>query len=200
VVTGRYLLAGVMTGLVAKWADGSGPSWLGDLGTGLGFWVFVTTGIGWLAASRSTAAAGAVAFFLGLNAGYYAYTIVVLSYPVDRATVLGWSVLAVTACPLLALIVRAGRDRPVPGAVVLGVVAATGYLTVLWDQVLQGTDGPYGMADRRISGAISLLMAGILVAAPRRPRLVLVAVAAAFVGYRPVSLLLDATFGRLPML
>ncbi|WP_370894632.1 DUF6518 family protein [Janibacter sp. GXQ6167] len=197
-----WAVGGLVVGLVTKWADESGIDWLGDLGTGLGVWIVATVLIGRVARGWRSAAVAAVGFFAAMLIGYYAYTVVILGYPVDRPTVAGWLVLALLACPLLAAIVAWARQRPGIAAVVHGLAAAgvmsVGYFAIGWQEIVGGMED-IG-ADHRLDALLTTVMALAIVGLVGRFRWALVAAIVAAVTYLPIDLVLTEVMWRLPML
>ena len=107
------LLAGLIAGVAAKASDS--VSFLGDLGTGMGVWVFTATLLAAYAHRPDGAALHVPVFFLGMLAGYYAYGQWVLGF-FPRAYALGWLLLALgTPLPAFALWFARGRG-PVAAA------------------------------------------------------------------------------------
>ncbi len=107
------LLAGLVAGVVAKASDS--VSFLGDLGTGMGVWVFTATLLAADAHRPDGAALHVPVFFLGMLAGYYAYGQWVLGF-FPQAYALGWLLLALgTPLPAFALWFARGRG-PVAAA------------------------------------------------------------------------------------
>ena len=120
-----------------KWADesqallGHFGQFLGLLGTAAGVWAFTLVLIALLNRDRPLRGAlNATSFFLGLCAGYYAYSQIVLGYS-GIGVVLFWLLAACTVVPLLAAaLVWAIGDEPRPvrvdvvRALVIGAFAA----------------------------------------------------------------------------
>lgn len=178
---GALALAGAGAGLVAKWADAQGPSWLADLTTGRALWVAIAFAIGRTAASRSAALLGSPAFFSAMVASYYAYTRLVLGYPLGR-TALAWLLVALIACPVVALIVQATAGRQVAGAVTAGVMAAV----VLSDgdvhRMLLHVTGELGAGPFHLgAGLLTVGLAVGIVATVREPRRILLAAVTALI-------------------
>jgi hypothetical protein len=103
-----YLVAGIASGVVTKAVDdiagrtGSvAGAVLSALGSAPALWILVVVGIAMLE-RRSTrrAAVRGAAFFIGLCAGYYAYSEVVLGFS-GAGLVVFWIVAALTAVPAL---------------------------------------------------------------------------------------------------
>ena len=116
-----YVLVGLLVGVADKWADesqtvlGHVGQFLGMLGTAAGVWALTLVLIALLNRDQPLPGAlNAASFFLGLCAGYYAYSQLVLGYS-GVGVVLFWLLAACTAVPLLAAaLVWAIRDEPRP--------------------------------------------------------------------------------------
>jgi len=131
-----YAAAGLAAGALDKWADeawrtlGHGGLFLGGLGTSAGLWAFALALIAWLdRGAPRRAALDATVFFLGLCAGYYAYSQVVFGYSGARVVAF-WLLAAVTVVPAAsAALAWSARERTATGtrwkeALVVGVAAA----------------------------------------------------------------------------
>ena len=132
-----YVLVGLLVGVADKWADesqavlGHVGQFFGMLGTAAGLWALTLVLIALLNRERPLGGAlNAASFFLGLCAGYYAYSQFVLGYS-GAGVVLFWLLAACTAVPLLAAaLVWTIRDGPrtvrldVVRALVVGAFAA----------------------------------------------------------------------------
>ena len=132
-----YVVIGLLVGVADKWADesqavlGHFGQFLGMLGTAAGVWAFTLVLIALLNRGQPLRGAlNATSFFLGLCAGYYAYSQIVLGYS-GLGVILFWLAASCTAVPLLAAaLVWAMRDgsRPVHvdavRALVIGAFAA----------------------------------------------------------------------------
>lgn len=189
------LVAGASCGVAAKLADGPVPRWVSDLGNYPGAYVLLLVLLAVPAAGPVAAAGRAACAAVGLCAGYYAWTVAVLGYPVGRTAAV-WLALAVTAVPALAAAVRwaAPRRGVLPG-LLLGAVAALpladGVLHQLWALARSGAlqagyplHLPQAVLDLACAGLVAgvvprstLTRAAALVSAP-----VLAVAAAAAVG------------------
>ena len=123
VVLLAFLGGGAVIGVGAKLADGA-ATWAGDAATYLAVWVVAVALIGAFAPTPVQAALRSAVAFLGMCAGYYAWTGIVLGYPVGREAIV-WTALALSAVPLLAVCVQWARsgDRWWSGIVFAGVAA-----------------------------------------------------------------------------
>ncbi len=193
------LATGASAGCVAKWSDEHGPDWLGDLGTELSFWVFIAVLVGWLTGSLAQAAVTSAVFFVTMTASYYAWSVFVLGFSFESASLI-WFALALSACPLLSASMHAAR-RDSPGSVALGaaaaLVAASGSVRTWWLQLIGalGEEHP----DHTVGGLLNVAMVVTLVLLARSPRRILLAGLAAVVLFWPVATLYGTVSSRIPL-
>jgi hypothetical protein len=162
------VLAGAAAGVLAKMADESTIGWASDLGTHPAIWIGAAAVIGRLAPSVAWAAGRATAFFVAMTLAYYASSSLVFGFPLDR-WVVTWSVLAVTAVPVLAAATWWATRRPgaVPG-VLIGALAATilagGSINQAWLYALGElpADFPVRPVQALTDLATAVVVAGIL--------------------------------------
>lgn len=152
--------------MVSKLADDSTLTWASDLGTYPAIWVLALALIARFSPDLAQAALRAVAFFVGLSLGYYAWSVFVLNFGIGRYLYL-WGAVAVTAVPAVAVLLRwASWSRGVLAglamAVAAGIALSDGTVTQLWwgltDQLAD--DFPY----RPVQAAADVLVALAVVA------------------------------------
>jgi hypothetical protein len=157
-------LAGVAAGVAAKAADESTIHWASDLGTYPAVWILVIALIGRFAPTGGWAAARGVAFFVAMTLSYYAWSVFVLGFGIDRWLSI-WAVLAVTAVPLLAVAVWwASRETGIHRAAVMagmaGIALADGTVHRLWLMLLG--DLPAGFPVRPFQALFNVLAALVI--------------------------------------
>ncbi|MBB3676343.1 hypothetical protein FHX36_002078 [Modestobacter versicolor] len=160
--------AGLLAGVAAKAADGSGPRWAADAGHYPAAWVLAVALIGWSAPSLAAAAARAAAFFAAMTVAYYGWAAEVLDAGWEVRLLVAWLVLSATAVPATAAAAHwaTRRTGPLPAALLAAAAGITLGGGVLGDA-----------ADHPVQAVLDVVVAGVLVVVlPRDGRTRLVAV------------------------
>ncbi|GAA4755215.1 hypothetical protein GCM10025783_30500 [Amnibacterium soli] len=128
------LAAGALVGVLAKLADSWGRD-AASLNSTPAVWILALCLIARLTTSPVRAAAGAAGFFLGMLAGYYGTTLIVLHYLVTPRLLVAWTIAAITVCPgAAALLHLASRSGRLLVALPIGVAAGLVFI----DHAVQG--------------------------------------------------------------
>lgn len=159
---------GLLLGLVSKWADQQGPDWLAGTTTGRGPWIALAFAVGWLAPTSTSAAVRAVLLFVPVVAGYTGYATWVLHHPLGTRDV-AWLLIALIACPAIAVLVRRATTHPIGHPLVAGATAALILTNGPAHRLLlaasgQLADGPTS----HMSGLLDLALAAAVLLTPRR--------------------------------
>lgn len=194
------VLAGAAAGAVAKAADESTVTWASDLGTHPAIWVLAIAIIARLAPSGSWAAGRAGAFFVAMTCAYYAWSSLILGFPLDRWIAV-WNALAVTAVPMLAFAAWWATHRRglVPAAVLAGMAgtAMAGgamHQWLLWVRGELPSEFPVRPVQAIAEGLVVVVIVGLL---PVYGRTRVWAVPLALVLAPVVTILIDQVVGRL---
>lgn len=176
-----WAVGGLLFGVASKWSDLAGPAWLADSTSARAIWVAVVFGIGWWAPSRFAAGLHAAAFFAALVVGYSGFASAFLGYPLAMRDI-GWFLVALIACPLLAALVHLAAPRAVLGALVAGVAAALALADGDAHRLFLTVTRQSGPNPTRVgAGVVAVAVAVAMALVPRTPRRIAVAVATALV-------------------
>jgi hypothetical protein len=157
----------VVAGVLAKLAD-LAPGvlgWLGDLGSALGPWVVLVVLVARRASSRSRAAIDAAALLCASLVGYYV-TYRAIDGNVDGLVVVFWMLGALTAGPLLAVVVRVAGRGDLWGAAAAAVPAG-----LLLGEAISASSPD--LAERWLISAFDVVAAVVLLVRPAADRRVL---------------------------
>ncbi len=134
------VLSGLVLGLVAKATDS--VSVIGEIGTGLGIWVFIVTLIAAFSFTPITAMLNALLFFLSLLFSYYLYGKIVLGF-FPKAYFTGWLIVSLLS-PIGAFLVwlsrGKGRIAKICASLPVAVLFALGYPAYYTFQITQLLD------------------------------------------------------------
>lgn len=167
------VVLGGASGVVAKLGDESGIRWWSDLGTYPGLWAFIVVVIGRFARAMWVAAVGAMAFFVSMTIGYYAWSSLMMDIDGGRYVYV-WMAAAITVVPVLAAAVRWASERRgvAPGLVFAtgaGAVVADGTIRQLWLRYVEGTL-PLEFPLHPVQAAVNVVCAVVIVTVLPRQR------------------------------
>lgn len=113
---------GAASGVLAKVADESGVGWLSDLGSYPGAWILIVALFGFAGPTPGTAAGWSALFFVAMCLGYYAWSVLVLGFPL-AAEIYLWLAAAITVAPVTGAAAwwATRRRGAAPGLAVAGI-------------------------------------------------------------------------------
>jgi len=121
------ILLGALLGYIAKASDSI--SFIGDLGTELGVWVFIAALVAVYSRYPYTAAINIMLFFLSMLASYYLYGQLVLGF-FPKAYFMGWLVISILS-PFAGFLIWFAKGKGYIGAIAsalpISVLFAWGY-------------------------------------------------------------------------
>ena len=121
------ILLGISLGYIAKATDSI--SFLGDVGTELGVWIFVASLVAAYSRYPLSAAVNTMLFFLSVLASYYLYGHFVLDF-FPKAYFMGWLIISLIS-PLAGFFIWFAKSKGIVGTVVssfpIAVLFALGY-------------------------------------------------------------------------
>jgi hypothetical protein len=134
------LLAGLVTGAVAKLWDEFGISWAGAIGTDFGVWIVLVALIAAWSRTWSRAVLCAVTFLLGMVAAYYVSQMLLFGF-FSTYLFLAWATVALFLAPLFAALVWQARNMgwlaALGAAVPIGLLLSEAY-SLRWQLLLYG--------------------------------------------------------------
>ena len=165
--------AGLLAGVLAKLGDQTTWRWATDLGTYPSAWIFALVAIAVVAASALRAGILGGTFSVAAIASYYAWSAIVLGFPVGLFPLL-WMSVALVMAPAFAAAIwladeRGGTPSVVAAAGVAGIMLADGPIQQFWNELTIGlTDGfPFHPVQAALGLVFAVATIGMLVDSSR---------------------------------